>query len=50
MVNKDTGEVVGDLRNESQANTAYDVLPAHFRPSEAWHAPAQEVSRRGDIV
>ncbi|CAM9907920.1 unnamed protein product, partial [Sphacelaria rigidula] len=41
VVNKDTGQVVGDLRAEG-GQERFDVLPSHFRPSEAWHAPEHE--------
>lgn len=42
VVNRDTGEVA-DLRDEPEP-VPFDVLPKHFRPSEAWQ-PEHEVWR-----
>lgn len=42
VVNKDTGEVVGDIRHPSEGGEVpYDVLPHNFRSGEAWHPELQ---------
>ena len=41
MVNKDTGEVVGDIRDPRAEDGNYDVLPQGFKSGEAWHPELQ---------
>lgn len=42
VVNKDTGEVVGDIRHPIEGEEVpYDVLPHNFRSGEAWHPELQ---------
>lgn len=41
LVNRDTGEVVGDIRDGTGEPVPFDVLPKGFRPAEAWHPELQ---------
>eukprot|EP00904_Undaria_pinnatifida_P010912 jgi/Undpi1/6951/HiC_scaffold_21.g09425.m1 len=41
VVNKDTGEVVGDIRDPQAKDAHYDVLPQGFKSGEAWHPELQ---------
>lgn len=41
IINKDSGEVVGDIRDEQHRDIPFDVLPRGFRPAEAWHPELQ---------